>query len=48
MDMQLSLKPPIKSVKIDNFQSDWGSVNAGVPQGTKIGTGIIQYYDQRS
>ena len=26
-----------RSVKIDNFQSDWGINNAGVPQGTKLG-----------
>ncbi|CAB4004415.1 Hypothetical predicted protein [Paramuricea clavata] len=26
-----------QSVKIDNFQSDWGINNAGVPQGTKLG-----------
>ena len=26
-----------QSVKIDNFQSEWGFVNAGVPQGTKLG-----------
>ncbi len=26
-----------QSVKIDNFQSEWGFVNAGVPQGTTLG-----------
>ena len=26
-----------QSVKIDNSQSEWGFVNAGVPQGTKLG-----------
>ena len=26
-----------QSVKIDNYQSEWGFINAGVPQGTKLG-----------
>ena len=28
---------PRQSVKIEHFQSDWGFVNGGVPQGTKLG-----------
>ena len=30
-----------QSVRIDNSRSEWGAVNAGVPQGTKLGPALF-------